>query len=282
MKLRLIFALFLVTTGSIFAQPKLSEKVFAEYTTNKAVAETLYAEGSFAKANEIYAKVDITSLRSKQEARWVAFRFADTQWRSQFATETSDTTKIDQARSDLEKLVRDVTREDEHDRVWVEVQESLADFWWTRRHNNNWGQAWPYYQKALDWWAGAADIELARERYLKMVWRMSKPPQVESYYFYGYWGNYIPLDVLQNTLKIAKSDEDKAHAHYLIAKTIQSQGGDPETRQRVIDEFEAAIKAGKKKLIGMTMRFITTQNGCRTRDVWSFTRTAIKLSSKTT
>ena len=32
------------------------------------------------------------------EARWVFFRNADTLWRSQFATQTADTTKIDPAR----------------------------------------------------------------------------------------------------------------------------------------------------------------------------------------
>ena len=79
----------------------------------------------------------------------------------------ADTTKLDEARNELEKQIRDLTREDQHDRVWAEVQESLGDFSWTRRNYNNWGEAWPHYQAALDWWAGAADIELARERYLE-------------------------------------------------------------------------------------------------------------------
>src|SRR6185436_9933654 len=53
-------------------------------------------------------------------------------------------------------------------------------------------------------------------------------------------------DVLENTLKIAKSDADIAHAHYLLAMTLRNQGGDIEQRARVVDEFEGALKLGKK------------------------------------
>src|SRR5206468_11441239 len=173
-------------------------------------AERFFEEGSFAKANELYQKAKDIAVPAA-EKRWVEFRLADTQWRSQAATETADTTKLDQARRQLEALIRDITRSEDHDRVWVEVQESLGDFLWTRRHNNNWGEAWPHYQQALDWWSGAVNIELARQHYLAIVWRLARPPQVEPYYYYGYWGNQIPQEVLENTLKNAQSNTDKAH-----------------------------------------------------------------------
>ena len=64
-------------------------------------------------------------------------------------------------------------------------------------------------------------------------------------YHYGYWGNYVPLDVLDNALKIAQSENDQAHAHFLIAMTVRNQGGDWERRARVPEEFEGAIKPGK-------------------------------------
>ena len=86
---------------------------------------------------------------------------------------------------------------------------------------------------------------MARERYLKMVWTMARPPWVEPYYYYGYYGNAIPLEILENALKISSNDNDKAHAHYLIAMTILQRGGEWEQRQRVPEEFEAAIKPGK-------------------------------------
>ena len=129
--------------------------------------------------------------------------------------------------------------------IWAEVQESLGDFFWIRRNQQNWGAAWPHYQQALDWWAGARDVDVARNRYLSIVWRMARPPQVERFYSYGSWGNYVPLPVLDNALKIAQSENDKAHAHYLIAMTLRSQGGQWEQRARVPGEFEGAIKIGK-------------------------------------
>ena len=239
MKLLTVFALALTLGFQLrAAQP-------SEYEPLKAEAEKYYADGSFAKAHELYARTREMSGVASNEVRWVVFRLADTQWRSQAATQTADTTKLDEARTQLEKLVRDVLREEEKDRVWVEVQESLGDFWWTRRNQQNWGQAWPYYQRALEWWAGARDIELARERYLAMDWRMAVPPGVERRGYYGYWGNYVPLEVLDNALKIAKSENDRAHAHFLIAMTVRNQGGDWERRARVPDEFEGAIKIGR-------------------------------------
>ena len=52
-----------------------------------------------------------------------------------------------------------------------------GDYFWSRRNMTDWSQAWPHYQNALDWWAGTADIELARARYLKIVWTCAHPSQ---------------------------------------------------------------------------------------------------------
>lgn len=216
-----------------------------EYESLKADAEKLFADGSFAKAHELHARAMEMSNITSNEARWVSFRKHDTQWRSEASTQRADTTKLDQARVELEKLVRDVQREEEKDRVWVEVQESLGDWWWTRRNQPNSSVAWPYYQQALNWWAGARDIELARVRYLAIVWRMVKPPGVQRDFYYGQWGNYVPLDLLDNALKIAQTDNDKVHAHYLIAMTVRNQGGDWDRRARVPEEFEGALAGGK-------------------------------------
>jgi alpha-2-macroglobulin len=223
----------------VFGQP-------GDYLALKTEAEKYFADGSFAKAHEIYLQAKSLPL-APADLRWVDFRVADTLWRSQAATQTSDNTKLETARHDLEILVRDRQREDEHDRVLAEVEESLGDYFWTRRDSHNWGEAFAHYQPALDWWAGAENIDLARERYLHLVWTMAKPSNLENnYYYYGYWGNYIPLEILENTIKIAKTDEDKAHAHYLMAMTLRNQGGEWEQRQRVPEEFEAAIKPGKR------------------------------------
>src|ERR1043166_2464079 len=49
-------------------------------------AETQYAQGSYARANELYAKVDKSKL-NPSEVRWVEFRLADTSSRAQAATQ---------------------------------------------------------------------------------------------------------------------------------------------------------------------------------------------------
>ena len=236
-----IFAILLATTAVSSSQPSA-----ADYATNKTVAENFYTEGSYAKSGEIYSKMDVSSL-SEADARWVDFRMADTQWRSAAATDNSDPTRLDEARDNLEKQIRDLTREEQHDRTWVEVQESLGDFFWTRRNNynwyNDWSSAWPHYQAALDWWAGQSDLEFARAHYLKIIWRMSQTPNGSGPDFY--WGNRVPLEFFENAAKIAQTDEDKAHAHYLIAMTLREQG-DWAQRVRLPSEFEAAIKAGKR------------------------------------
>ena len=94
----------------------LSAALPPEYETLRASAEKFYTDKSFAKAHELYAGVSVTNL-PPAEMRWMDFRLADTQWRAQAATQTADTTKLDQAREALEKLVRDLKREEEKDRT---------------------------------------------------------------------------------------------------------------------------------------------------------------------
>src|SRR5437867_9555073 len=98
----------------------------SDYSQLKADAETQYGQGSYARANEIYARVDKSKLPAS-EARWVEFRLADTMWRTQNATETSDATKFDQAQKQLEELIRVTDGEADRDLVWAEAHESLGD-----------------------------------------------------------------------------------------------------------------------------------------------------------
>ena len=64
-------------------------------------AERLYGERSYARAHEVYGRIDPGEL-SPEDARWVAFRLADTQWRSEAATKSADSTRLDEARQQLE------------------------------------------------------------------------------------------------------------------------------------------------------------------------------------
>src|ERR1044071_592251 len=216
-----------------------------DYPQLKNDAEAQYAQGSYARANELYAKVDKSKL-NPTEARWVEFRLADTSWRAEAATQTSDTTRLEQAQKQLEELIRVKDKDADRDLVWAEAHESLGDFFWVRRGNTNWGGAWPHYQQALDWWAGQRDINLARDRYIRIVFRAERPPSQNNDYYYTYYGNAIPLDVLENALKISTSANDISHLNFLIAMTMRYTRGDIATRYRVPDYFEDALKAGKQ------------------------------------
>ncbi|HEY7182638.1 MAG TPA: alpha-2-macroglobulin, partial [Blastocatellia bacterium] len=224
-----------------FASPQSTQPGYEALRTE---AERLYAEASYSQARELYLKARAARLQP-EEARWVEFRLADTLWRAQAATQTADSTKYETAQRQLEAIIRERRRTEDHDRVWAEAQESLGDFYWARRDSRNWAQAWPHYQQALDWWAGTKDLDLGRARYLRMVWTIAQPPQADQYYYYGYYGNFVPLELLDNALKIAQNDTDRARAHYLIAMTLRYHGGDYRQMQRAPEEFEAAIKLGK-------------------------------------
>jgi uncharacterized protein YfaS (alpha-2-macroglobulin family) len=217
----------------------------ADYAKLKSEAEQFYAAGSYARANEVYGKVDKTKL-APDEARWVEFRIADTSWRAQTATQTADNTKFELAQKQLEELIRLNDKDIDRDLVWAEAHESLGDFFWTRSNQMNWGGGWPHYQLALDWWAGQREIDQARERYLEIVFKAAEPPHPNEYFYYTYYGNYIPLETLENALKISTTENEKAHLHFLIAMTMRYAGGDWEARQRVPEEFEAALKVGKQ------------------------------------
>ncbi|MBL8194498.1 MAG: hypothetical protein JNM06_11960, partial [Blastocatellia bacterium] len=177
MKILFLISLFFAFTMVVYSQINDYEKI-------KSEAEKLYSEGSYSMANQLYQKLADWPL-SDTEKRWVNFRLADTLWRSQAATNTSDNTKYEQARQQLEILVRDINREQDRDLVWAEVQESLADFYWQRNNSRSWGQASNYYLAALDWWAGSQNLDLARRRYLKIVFSSAKPTWAETYYYYG-------------------------------------------------------------------------------------------------
>lgn len=237
-----LLATFALAFPSFAAEPAAGAPV--SYAIQRETAEKFFAEKSFAKANEIYRAVNVTNL-PPTEQRWVLFRRADTLWRSEASTQRADNTKFNQARQELNVLVRDVQREEEKDRVWVEVQESLGDSHWTPRNQRNWGGAWQHYAQVLDWWAGQRATDESRTRYLDIVWRSAKPPGAEPYYRYGNYGNVVPLNILENALKIAATPNDKAHAHYLLAVSFNYHGGDWDARARVPEHFEAALKPGK-------------------------------------
>ena len=212
---------------------------YGDYSSIHEAAEQFYARKSFQRAHDAYLRAQELTLEQDQ-ARWVEFRLADTLWRSRASTQSSDPSQLEEAQRQLQELLR---REQE-DRVAAEINQSLGDYHWIRRNARNWQQAWPYYQKALDYWAGSRDLEVARQRYLQAIFSVSLPHWEDQGYYYGYYGNYLPLPILQNTLNLARTDAEKTQAHYLLATTLAAQGNWTQ-KKRAGRHFEAALEAGR-------------------------------------
>ena len=81
------------------------------------------------------------------------------------------------------------------DAMEAALLESLGDFWWTSRNRRQWNQAWSAYQRALDFWAGSSELEVAGSLSEHSM-EASAVPQARPYEIYGSAGNYLPVDVL--------------------------------------------------------------------------------------
>ena len=203
----------------------------------KSQAEKSYLEKSFGRAHELYEQASRLPL-PPAEKRWVELRLADTAWRTDAANPGADSTVRDHAREELERLIRDAR--DDHDRVWAEANESLADYFRMHPRQRNAQAAQVFYVAALEWWAGSSDIAVARRRYLDIVFRMALPNQWET----GENGQMIPRDVLVNAISIAESREDRVHAQYLLATQLMNDFT-PATVERTFELLEAVIRDGK-------------------------------------
>jgi uncharacterized protein YfaS (alpha-2-macroglobulin family) len=233
-----------LVASSMLLSSSLRAGAAEDYAASKARAEALQAEGSFELAHRIWIEIDTEKL-PPQEQRWVEFRVADSSWRSAAGSHNSDTTEVDKARRALEEMQRKIERPEDRDRVWAEVEESLADWHWLRRETQDFSGGLSHYQNALDWWSGARDIDAARSRYLSMIWRMAWPDRDGQPFAY-YYGSQMPLELADNALCIATTERDRAQAQFLYAMTVRNRGGDYEQMKRGLEMLAAAIAAPQK------------------------------------
>jgi uncharacterized protein YfaS (alpha-2-macroglobulin family) len=227
----LVFATlsFLPIPGNILFS--VTVPVAADYPTLKRQAEVAFAERSYARAHELYANVTREGLTAGEQ-RWVRFRLADTTWRAEASDPKSDNTDVLKARDELLAILREAG--DDHDKLWAEVNESLGDL--AGSPVNRGLSPMPYYEAALDWWAGSDDIEHARSRYLTIVRRIAVG---DEDYLYGI-AQQISIGVFENAAKIATTPSDRQTFRYILAVRLFN-GGD---QDRVGEELEAAIREG--------------------------------------
>ncbi|WOO40872.1 alpha-2-macroglobulin family protein [Rubellicoccus peritrichatus] len=223
-----------------------AEETTGDYSTLKQSAEELFDEGSYAKSVDVLKQIDGLADLTPEQKDWVTFRLADATWRSLSATNQTDPEVIGKEREKLEDLAEGLEKKAvaSPPQLWAEIQESLGDSWWVNQNSRNWSAAWPYYQRALNWWAASTEIDEAREHYLAIVFRAVNPQPKQPYYSYGYWGNQIPLKVLDNVVKLAEKPEARAEAHYLLASAYMQRGGQYGA-EAIKEQFQAALKEGK-------------------------------------
>ena len=216
-----------------------------DYPQLRTEAEAQYAQGSYARANELYSRVDKSKLSAVRHTlgrvSFSRYRMARAVCNANFRhTRATSRRKNNSKNSSALSIRKPIAIS-----CGPKLRNHSAILSGRAAARINWGGAWPRYQQALDWWAGQRDLERARARYLKIIFKAANPPRADQYYYTSY-GNYIPLDVLENALKISTTANDKAHLNFLIAMTMRYTGGDMSARQRVPDQFEDALAAGKQ------------------------------------
>jgi len=215
-----------------------------DLATLRKEGEALIEKGLFERARAVYADAAQLEL-DPEDARWVRFRLADTRWRAAAATENPDTTELDRARAELEELARVPERVEERDRVFAEASESLGDFHWDRRNSGNWGGAGPAYTAALEFWAGSSDLDLARRRYLDVVFKVAQPSWYDARWGYAGYANSLGEGILKNAAEIAREPADRARAHWLYGMQLYQQGGNVRAVERAEEEFRAVLDVGR-------------------------------------
>jgi len=237
-----LLALLIVAAIPAAVSPAVDEAIDLDSFVERA--DALHAEGSYRAALELYRQAATEAERrgDDEELRRIRLRVADCSWRDWAATENRDQTQLEDARRALREMIAVLPRVEDHDRLWAETQESLGDSFWISQHTRNWYTAWSHYQQALNWWSGSTDLDLARDRYLAIIRKSTTPPDPGRWYYFGQYGNQLPLQTLEQALSIATDATDRAQLNYQMAMTLRYQGGDWRQLRRVPELFERAIE----------------------------------------
>ncbi len=225
-----------------------SARVNAYEASDLKTANDYYAQQSYQLALTEYARF-LEEKSTEALSREVSFKWADC------VIKAKDAARQEQAQKALQELVDSK----DHDRWWAEAGVTLASLYIERDPYGKHVEIKKMLDDARDYWAGSSDVELARKRFIAVSFMLAD-------FVTSRWGWYSadikpirlggelivppeqpgnwPLQVLfEEILKVAKSDEDKARAHYSLAMAItNSYSADPKVKARVAEHFEKVIK----------------------------------------
>jgi alpha-2-macroglobulin len=218
----------------------------AEFSSAKARAEQLCAEGSWALAHEAYAAIDPRKV-PPEEKTWVEFRLADTLWRGQRFDSATRRAATAEATRRLQDLIDELEGRDPHPRVWAEAQESLADLGSPSSGRSLPGESREQrLSKVLEWWATAPATDEARHRYLAVVWKLGATGERP---WAGPRGGLTRVSA-REVVSLARTPEELCKANLLLARSMVRDGGPASLWTEIEGAFERAHGAERNPCTG--------------------------------
>ncbi len=211
-------------------------------------ANQYYKEQSYALAAQAFAPL-LDEKANDAAAREVRFKWADS------IIKGKDPAQAEKA----VKLLQELSESKDHDRWWAEGGVTLAEHYIEKDPYGKMSDIKKFMDDARDFWAGSDDVALARQRFIAISFALAD-------FVTQRWGWYvndirpIRLDgktaaeppqengatlrvLFEEILKVAKSDTDKARAHYGIAMAMmQTYSAEPKHIAAVRRHFETVTK----------------------------------------
>lgn len=222
-------------------------RAFAYDAADLKTADTYYSEQSYQLALTEYGKF-LQDKASDRLTREVTFKWADSVVKAK-----------DQARQEeAQKYLQELVDSKDHDRWWAEAGVTLASLYIERDPYGKNPEIKKMLDDARDYWAGSSDVGLARERFITISFMLAdfvttrwgwyatdiKPIQLgrEKIAPPEQPGNW-PLQVLfEEILKVAKSDEDKARAHYSLGMALMNNySTDEKIKAKTVEQFQKVM-----------------------------------------
>lgn len=232
----------------IFCLLLTSARAGAYETSDLKTADDHYAQQSYQLALTEYSRF-LDERSTEALSREVSFKWADC------VIKAKDAALQEQA----QKRLQDLVESKDHDRWWAEAGVTLASNYIERDPYGKHVEIKKMLDDARDYWAGSSDVDLARKRFIAVSFMLADFVTTR----WGWYSSDIrpiqlgrekiappenqtnwPLQVLfEEILKVAKSDNDKARAHYSLAMTLTNNySADPKVKAKAAEHFEKVIR----------------------------------------